>query len=190
MRSQNGSFCLTWCMIRLISCLICSTLNHQCHYCFLGTMLTGSFLKAHYSPRTEFNLVPRTHTDALQKIMQDVKIVKTPAKWLLSHNFFQNCLGKTNTKHSFPYRGWRSLKVKIQSYLRIIVQKMKRGKFQKQGPPRLEEKCLNWCLKSLTVHINKLAKERHALDPKGLERHRCSKSGNQGRGEEGQLDMT
>lgn len=55
--------------------------------------------------------------------------------------------------------------------------KMSRGKFQKQGPPRLYQKCPNWGLKYVTLQMHTQAKGRRVLDPKGLGRHSCSKSG-------------
>lgn len=55
--------------------------------------------------------------------------------------------------------------------------KMSRGKFQKQSPPRLHQKCPNWGLKYVTLQIHTHKEKDDVLDPKGLGRHSCSKSG-------------
>lgn len=51
-------------------------------------------------------------------------------------SFPPKCLGKTNTKQSFPYRGRQE--GQNPKLVENYTPKMKRGKFQTQGPPRLE----------------------------------------------------
>lgn len=59
----------------------------------------------------------------------------------------------------------------VQSY----TPKMSRGKFQKQGSPRLDQKSPNWGFKYVTLQMHTLRKGIRVLDPEGLERHSCNK---------------